>query len=73
MADNNVPQMTDLNELAAAAQVSRRTLERLVAQGRIRAVRVGRLVRISPSERARFLEEGALPAGSLSLAPSNPR
>jgi excisionase family DNA binding protein len=37
-------------EVAAQLRVSRRTLERLVAQGRIRPVRIGRLPRFEQRE-----------------------
>jgi len=39
-----------LNDVADRLQVSRRTVERLVAAGRIRIVRVGRLIRVTERE-----------------------
>jgi len=50
--------MTDLltlDQVAEHLQVSRRTVERLVAAGRIRIVRVGRLIRVSERELEAYL------------------
>ena len=45
-----MPDLLTLNDVADRLQVSRRTVERLVAAGRIRIVRVGRLIRVTERE-----------------------
>ena len=45
-----MPELLTLNQVAAHLQVSRRTVERLVAAGRIRVVHIGRAIRVSDRE-----------------------
>jgi len=45
-----MPDLLTLDQVADQLQVSRRTVERLVAAGRIRIVRVGRLIRVTERE-----------------------
>ena len=40
-------ELLTLDEIASRLQVSRRTVERLVAEGRIRVLHVGRRVRVT--------------------------
>ena len=48
-----------VHDIAAKAGVSLATVERMVARGELRELRVGRAVRISAPELRRYLAEGA--------------
>lgn len=62
-----------LDEVAAALGVHRSLLERAARDGRIRVIRVGRLVRIPDVERRRIEAEGiARPSQVTSPGPGDP-
>jgi excisionase family DNA binding protein len=50
-----VAELYTLDQIADRLQVSRRTVERLIVAGRIRPVRVGRLVRVTDGELDAYL------------------
>jgi excisionase family DNA binding protein len=54
-----VTEVLTLDEAAERMRVSRRTVERLIAEGRIRPVRIGRSVRVTDRELEAFLAGAA--------------
>lgn len=57
------PLMT-ISELAESLHVTIACVRRWVLERRINTIRVGRLVRFSPEERERIVEQGLVPAKS---------
>lgn len=49
------PEILTLDEVAGVLRVSRKTVNRLVAAGRIRPIRVGRLPRVTRQELAAYI------------------
>ncbi len=47
-------------QVAEIAQVHRTTVTRLIGRGELRAVRVGRLLRVSEAELMKFIESGGV-------------
>jgi excisionase family DNA binding protein len=52
-------QLFTLEQVAEALQISKRSVQRIIADGKLKAVRIGRLVRVHPSSFDAFL--GKLP------------
>lgn len=50
------PQLLTLNQVAAAMQCNRRTIERLVACGALPVVHIGRNVRVVPRDLEVFID-----------------
>ena len=50
------PSFRTISQVAEELQVSERQVRRWIEDGRLRAIRLGRLVRISPDEFARFVK-----------------
>jgi excisionase family DNA binding protein len=50
------PQLLGLNAVCARTDLSKSTLYRLIASGQLRAVKVGKALRITESELSRFIE-----------------
>jgi excisionase family DNA binding protein len=59
-AITDTPQLTtyDLDAVAGVLGCTRRHVERLVSDGRLAALKVGRLTRVSHAELHRFVTEG---------------
>lgn len=53
---NTLPRLLTLSEVAAALQLSPKTIRRLVARRSLRCIRVGRVLRFSPADLLRFVE-----------------
>lgn len=53
-------QFWNVRELAKYLDVSERTVERLIASGKLKAVRIGRLLRISDDDLQEFLRRNSL-------------
>lgn len=59
------PQLLALKEISTRTELSKSTLYRLISAGHLRAVKVGRALRVSESELSRFIT--ALEAGELKI------
>ena len=59
------PQLLGLNSVTARTDLSKSTIYRLINKGHLKAVKVGKALRISESELSRFIE--ALESGELSI------
>ena len=59
------PQLLGLNAVSARTDLSKSTLYRLINKGHLRAVKVGKALRITESELTRFIQ--ALEVGELQL------
>ena len=59
------PQLLGLNSVTARTDLSKSTIYRLINKGHLKAVKVGKALRISESELSRFIQ--ALESGELSI------
>ena len=51
-----LPPLLTIRQVAAYLSISQRTVRRLVARGRLRCVRLGRMLRFQPADLFRFVE-----------------
>ena len=58
----NVPDMANRPTFARALGITTRTLDRMIKDGNIHVVRIGRSVRIPKTELARIVESGGVNA-----------
>jgi excisionase family DNA binding protein len=56
---NSIPSLLNVPEVADRLQVSIRTIRREIAQGRLRVLRIGRLIRITPAALETYMTEAA--------------
>lgn len=65
MSEATRPSLHKLTEVSARTDLSRSALYRLIGAGHLKAVKVGKALRVSESELCRFI--GALESGELQL------
>lgn len=65
MSEATRPSLHKLTEVSARTDLSRSALYRLIGAGHLKAVKVGKALRVSESELCRFI--GALESGELKL------
>jgi excisionase family DNA binding protein len=65
MTNETKPQLLGLNAVTARTDLSKSTIYRLINKGHLKAVKVGKALRISESELSRFIQ--ALESGELSI------
>lgn len=65
ITNENKAQLLGLNSVTARTDLSKSTIYRLINKGHLKAVKVGKALRISESELTRFIR--ALESGELSI------